>query len=82
MSNTYAGISARCGVGVARPGDEAGCELLSDGDFAIVLSDHANSMVVVIEGTSAELRAFVRRAQQALEEQVGTVGGSDQLTDR
>lgn len=82
MSDTYAGISARCGVELARPGDDAGCELLSDNDFAVVLSDHANSMVVVIEGTPAELRALVHRAQQTLEEQVGTIGGGDQLTER
>src|SRR2546423_5272068 len=42
MSDDYAGISARCDVKVAHPGEEAGCELLSDGDFALVMSDHDN----------------------------------------
>ncbi len=75
MSDSYAGISARCQIEVAAPGDEAGCELLSDGHFAFVLGDHDNDVVVVIEGTPAELLAFVRRAHWALEEQVGVIGG-------
>ncbi|WP_410626228.1 hypothetical protein [Amycolatopsis sp. cmx-8-4] len=70
MSNDYTGISARCEVEAARPGDEAGCELLSDGEFAVVLSDHGNETIVVIEGTPAELLALVRRAHQVLKEQV------------
>jgi hypothetical protein len=78
MSDTYAGISACCDVEVARPGEEAGCALLSDGDFAFVLSDQDNDAVVVVEGTPAQLLAFLRRAQQALEEQVGTSGGGHQ----
>ncbi|WP_328617258.1 hypothetical protein OHS18_13535 [Amycolatopsis sp. NBC_00355] len=75
MSDTYAGLSANCDVKVAGPGDEAGQELLSDGHCAVVLSDHDNDIVVVVEGTPDELLAFVCRAQQALEEQMGVLGG-------
>lgn len=67
MSSDYAGIPARCDVELARPGDEAGCDLLCDGVFALVLTDHRNDTVVTVEGTPAELLAFVHRAHQALE---------------
>ncbi|MBE1493192.1 hypothetical protein H4696_000292 [Amycolatopsis lexingtonensis] len=70
MSNDYAGIPAECDVTLARPGEEAGLEVLADGDFALVLTDHDNDTVVTVEGTPAELLAFVRRADQALEHQV------------
>jgi hypothetical protein len=75
VSNDYAGIPARCDVKLARPGDEAGRELLSDGDFALVLTDHHNDTVVTVEGTPAALFAFVRRAQRALEKQVDFADG-------
>ncbi|WP_410598006.1 hypothetical protein [Amycolatopsis sp. lyj-23] len=71
MSSDYAGIPARCDVTLARPGDEAGVELLADGDFALVLTDDWNDTVVTVEGTSAELLDFVGRIQQALEGEVG-----------
>ncbi|MEV6871704.1 hypothetical protein [Amycolatopsis sp. NPDC051128] len=69
MSSDYAGIPAGCDVTLARPGDEAGVQLLADGDFALVLTDAWNDMVVTVEGTRAELLHFVRRAQHALEEE-------------
>ncbi len=75
MSDTFAGLSASCDVEVVGPGEEAGCELLSDDHYAVVLSDHYSDIVVVVEGTPAELVAFVRRAHQALEGQVGVLGG-------
>jgi hypothetical protein len=75
MSDTYAGLSASCDVEVARPGDEAGCELLSDDHFALVLSDHDSDIVIVVKGTPAELLAFVRRTHHALEDQVNVIGG-------
>ncbi|WIV52868.1 hypothetical protein [Amycolatopsis nalaikhensis] len=69
MSNNYAGIPARCDVTLARPGDEAGLELLADDDFALVLTDAHNDTVITVEGTLAELIAFMHRAQQALRQQ-------------
>ncbi|WP_410573346.1 hypothetical protein [Amycolatopsis sp. cmx-4-61] len=69
MSSDYAGIPAGCDVTLARPGDEAGVQLLADGDFALVLTDAWNDMVVTVEGTRAELLDFVRRTQQVLEEE-------------
>ncbi|WP_372667950.1 hypothetical protein [Amycolatopsis kentuckyensis] len=69
MSSDYAGIPTGCDVTLARPGDEAGAKLLSDGDFALVLADHDNDTVITIEGTPAELLDFVRRTQLALEEE-------------
>ncbi|MFJ7212694.1 hypothetical protein [Amycolatopsis sp. NPDC098790] len=68
MSNDYAGIPAGCDVTLARPGEEGGVELLSDGDFALVLADDGNATVVTVEGTPAELLDFVYRALQALKQ--------------
>lgn len=75
MSSDYAGIPARCDVTLAHPGEEAGAELLSDSDFAFVLNDHDNDTVITIEGTPAELLAFVHRARQALRSQVDLSDG-------
>jgi hypothetical protein len=82
MSNDYAGIPAGCDVTLARPGDEAGLELLSDGDFALVLTDDRNDTVVTVEGTPAELLAFVRRAHQALKQQVDLGDGGRRVPGR
>ncbi|MET8997194.1 hypothetical protein [Amycolatopsis sp. NPDC004169] len=69
MSSDYAGMPAGCDVTLARPGDEAGLQLLADGDFALVLTDHRNDTVITVEGTRAELLDFVRRTQQALKDE-------------
>lgn len=69
MSSDYAGIPAGCDVTLARPGDEAGVQLLADGDFALVLTDDRNDMVITVEGTRAQLLDFVRRSRQALAEE-------------
>ncbi|MFJ1768009.1 hypothetical protein ACIOD2_47370 [Amycolatopsis sp. NPDC088138] len=75
MSSDYAGIPARCDVTLAQPGEEAGRELLADGDFALVLTDDHNDTVVTVEGTPADLLDFVHRVHQALGQQVDLGGG-------
>jgi hypothetical protein len=66
MSEDYAGLSARCDIEVPRPGQEASRELLANEEFALILSDHDNDLVVVVEGNPAQLLTFADRAQQAL----------------
>ncbi|MFB9686145.1 hypothetical protein [Amycolatopsis plumensis] len=69
MSSDYAGIPAGCDITLARPGEEAGLQLLADGDFALVLTDDRNDTVITVEGTRGELLDFVRRTLQVVEEE-------------
>jgi hypothetical protein len=82
MSSDYAGIPAGCDVTLAHPGEEAGRELLADGDFALVLTDDHNDTLVTVEGTPAELLDFVHRAHQALGQQVDLGDGGRRVPGR
>ncbi|MFF1612250.1 hypothetical protein ACFVYA_31090 [Amycolatopsis sp. NPDC058278] len=73
MSDSYIDIPADSEIEIAHSGDDVGAEVVPDAHMALLLGDHATG-VAVIQGTHAELTAFLRRACRTLAQSRDTGG--------